>query len=555
MVKREDTQQDSPFNHSCEDSSASSPQACTRRNFLKTAGVMGAGAAAVGSAAALSGLSGCSPSTGGSSSNPGSSQPTSVSFSPLYNSGIDSKFGTAENSSATEKIYSPDGKGFTFDQDGWHFLHIEGSPQERGYQYGCLLGDLIEDAISRQKRYYAEVSGYDWEYFKKGAQEMWEASIDGEWIKELEAIVEGSRSIGKIFDLWDLVVWNANSELTDYWFPKVASDYYDDQPAGEVQAGTPAAWEHKNHCSAFIATGSYTADGDIIVAHSTWQTYENGRYANLVIDIIPESGGHIIMQSKPGYIHSQADFYETEHLIIAETTIGNFKAYAKTGIPEFIRIRNAAQYAKTLDEFVSIMNEGNTGGYANTWLVGELKTGEIMRYELGLKYYNVDKTKDGFYAGFNAALDPRIRAYETSNATLFADIKEPSGSRFVRIPQLIEEAKGNIDLEVAEIILSDHHDPYLKEDDHPGVRTICSHYDRDPMDYGSRLPYRPQGSVDGKVGSTQTAKKFTIHARFGKSCGMPFSAEKFLSEHPQFEFLRDFLVDFPSLPWTDLSAK
>lgn len=528
----------------------------SRRGFLKSAGAVGIGAlAATGATAAALNVTGCSDGSTGTTTAEPSPLESAVTHNPTYNSGVELLGGEAENAKATEPAYSTDGKGYTYDQDGWHFLHIEGAPSVRGIQYGELFGTLIDETIVRQKRYYEEVSGYDWEYFKTGAQTMWEPSIAQEWMDELNGIVKGAQTVGAAFDLWDLIVWNANSELTDYWFPKVVDDYYKGQPAGVVQAGTPAAWEHKNHCSAFIATGSYTKDGQIIIGHSTWQTYENGRYANVVIDIVPESGQHILMQSKPGYIHSQADYYQTDSLVIAETTIGSFKAYAQTGIPEFLRIRQAAQYADTLDGFVTIMNEGNTGGYANSWLVGELATGEIMRFEQGLKYYNADKTTDGYYAGFNAALDPRIRTYETKDSTAFANIKEPSGSRFVRIPQLLEEFKGVLDMKSAKMILADHHDPYLNENEHPGVRSICSHYDRDPMDYGSRLPYRPQGSVDGKVGSTDAAKAFTLNARFGKSCGMPFSAEDFLAEQPQFEFLRDFLVDFPALPWTVLSPR
>lgn len=523
----------------------------SRRSFMKSAGIIGAGAAVlVGAGAGASALTGCTPEQASKQAAEAANE-----FGPAYHSGLDSQFKTPSNEEATDFIYSVDKKGYRYQKDGWYFLHIEGSPKVRGQQYGSLMSDLIEDTIARQKRYYAEVSGYDWDYFKTHAKEMWEASIASEWIEELTGIVEGATSKGATFDLWDLIVWNANSELTDYWFPKVSSDYYKGLPAGVVEAGTPAAWEHKNHCSAFIATGSYTADGEIVIAHNTWQTYENGRYANVIIDIVPESGAHIIMQSKPGYIHSQADYYETSHLVIAETTIGGFKSYSQTGIPEFIRIRNAAQYAKTNDEFVTIMNEGNTGGYANTWLVGELETNEIMRYELGLKYYNAVKTKDGYYVGANVALDPRIRTYETSDSTAFADLRSPGGARLVRVGQLLDENKGKLDLEKAKEILADHYDPYLETDDHPGVRSVCSHYDRDPQDYlTTRLPYRPQGSVDGKVGSTKTARAFTIHGRFGKTCGMPWSVEDHLKAHPQFEYLRDFLVDFPSMPWTDLKA-
>jgi hypothetical protein len=32
------------------------------------------------------------------------------------------------------------------------------------------------------------------------------------------------------------------------------------------------------------------------------------------------------------------------------------------------------------------MNIGNNGGYANDWLLGDRKTGEIARFEQGLKH-------------------------------------------------------------------------------------------------------------------------------------------------------------------------
>jgi len=38
--------------------------------------------------------------------------------------------------------------------------------------------------------------------------------------------------------------------------------------------------------------------------------------------------------------------------------------------------RKALQYSNSLDDFVAIMRRNN-GGYANTWLIGHIKTGEI----------------------------------------------------------------------------------------------------------------------------------------------------------------------------------
>jgi len=47
------------------------------------------------------------------------------------------------------------------------------------------------------------------------------------------------------------------------------------------------------------------------------------------------------------------------------------------------------------------MVDGNNGGYANDWLLGDRKTGEIAQLELGLKARKLWKTKDGVLSGSN----------------------------------------------------------------------------------------------------------------------------------------------------------
>jgi hypothetical protein len=234
---------------------------------------------------------------------------------------------------------------------------------------------------------------------------------------------------------------------------------------------------------------------------------------------------------------------------------GGFKAYDEKGIPEFVRIRKAAQYADNMDLFVNIMWDGNNGGYANTWLVGDNKTNEIMRFELGLKFYKVDKSTNGAFAGFNAPLDPRIRNFECSNSG-FADIRRHQGARQVRIPQLLEQYKGKIDMESAMKILSDHYDVYLNKIN-PCSRTVCSHYELDAREFMSQsdrpVPFTPRGAVDGVVCTGASAANLAFWGRFGSSCGMGFDAKEFLQLHPQFEYLKDFLKDRPSQPWTEFN--
>lgn len=87
-------------------------------------------------------------------------------------------------------------------------------------------------------------------------------------------------------------------------------------------------------------------------------------------------------------------------------------------------------------------------------------------------------------------------------------------------------------------------------------RTICAHYDADPMFYASdpnavwNIPYFPGGSVDGKVTFAALAMTLSLSARFGRADGVQFDAEEFLKQHPQWSWQQGYLKSRPSQPWT-----
>jgi hypothetical protein len=239
-------------------------------------------------------------------------------------------------------------------------------------------------------------------------------------------------------------------------------------------------------------------------------------------------------------------------LVGTETTIGGFEVYSAGQAPEFCRVRKAMQYADGLDDFVAIMSENNSGGLADSWLLGDVNSGEIMRFELGLNYSNITTTKDGYFIGFNAPLDPKIRNLECSD-TGYADIRHPHGARQVRLAQLMKEYYGKIDVESAKTILADHYDVYLNEIN-PSSRTVDGHYELDALEYLSlpdwSLPFSPDGTVDGKVANSSMARELSFSARWGSSSGMPFNATSFLEEHIQWSHLQGLLLDRQTEPWT-----
>src|SRR5208283_4205102 len=101
----------------------------------------------------------------------------------------------------------------------------------------------------------------------------------------------------------------------------------------------------------------------------------------------------------------------------------------------------------------------NNGGYANDWLRGDLKTGEIARFELGLKAFQFTRTWDGYFVGSNFASDPKVLARDTTFD--IHNLATSPNARRVRWEQLMKEAEGKvggegkIDVELAEKFMAD----------------------------------------------------------------------------------------------------
>jgi hypothetical protein len=435
-------------------------------------------------------------------------------------------------------------KGYRFDRNGWIYIHIEGEPYDRGFQYGYLAAPELGEIMNTIRYMTIWDTGKDWDFFINASEDLFIPRMDPEYLLEIKGIAAGANA-RKINLTWqDILAWNGYSELTDYWWPY--------ELKGMQSMGNKAV---KGRCSAFMATGNATSDGKIVIAHNTWDVFAKGQFYNLILDIKPAEGHRIFMQSILGCIDGDTDFFVTNAgLVGTETTIGGFESYQPYAAPSFLRSRKAMQYSGTMDQFVKIISENRSGGEADSWLLGDTNTGEIMRFELGLNYSNTTRTKDGYFIGFNAPIDPSIRNLECSN-TGYADIRHPNGARQVRLTQLMEENYGKIDVNVAKAILADHFDVYLKTIN-PSSRTIDGHYELDAEEYpgGEDLPFYPEGTLDGKVANATMVKDMSFWARWGSSSGMPFDAAEFLKEHIQYGDLKGYLKDRPARPWTIFAA-
>jgi hypothetical protein len=432
--------------------------------------------------------------------------------------------------------------------NGWIWLKTGGEPFERGFQHGYLLAAEFKEAWRVYDAMTLHSMGLDLGFFIAKGAGLHKPLIPEEQLKEMRGIAAGLTKAGVPTTLDQVIGWNAYMEMTGYWWPTVASQY---------SAAAPGAYgsNAKSHCSGFIATGSATADGKIVIGHTSFTEFWNGQYMNVILDITPEDGQRMAMQTSPGWIASMTDFWVTGGgLVVLETTLVGYQGYDTKKAPEYVRARNASQYATSIEEWVKLMDAENNGGYANSWLIGDIKTNEIAKYEQGLIYQNFAKKGDGWFFGANVADDPRIRHLESSD-TGFNDVRQQTGARRTRWPQLLALHEGTIDAEIGQVIMGDTFDVYLMRIE-PSSRTISSHYDTDPQPYVSdpnaewNVPFYPAGSVDGKVTTADAAKAMGMWGIFGRADGLKFDADQFLRIHPQWNWQEGYLKSRPSQPWT-----
>ena len=346
---------------------------------------------------------------------------------------------------------------------------------------------------------------------------------------------------GVKLDIWDVVAMNAFAELPDYYVPWLDAQTKSDRAADRPVSG---------HCSAFVATGNWTADHGIVMGHNNWTTYLEGARWRIIFDLVPRSGYRVLMDGLPGIIASDDDFgVNSAGMMITETTISRFHGWDPNGKPEFVRARKAMQYAGSIDDFVKIISDGNNGGYANDWLLGDRKSGEIARFELGLKHTKLWRTSDGYFSGSNFPSDADVMKDETT-----FNPNDPASSpnaRRLRWEELLNGNKGKIDTGLAEVFLADHYDTFAKKTS-PNLRTLCGHGESsmEGEPGWDVKPYDPSGAVQGKVIDTRMAEAMTFIARIGHPCGTDFDAAKFLNAHHDFSWQSPVMEDMEAGSWT-----
>ncbi len=449
----------------------------------------------------------------------------------------------AASNEVTQSKQDPLAKAFRVERNGWIYIHLEGSPEEIGYQHGYLLAREIDESLRVFKKYLPRTTKREWQFYRDSAHELFWKKIGDEYQKEIEGIARGASSRGVKIDADDVLAMNGWIELASYYVPSLQARLADP----ELHQSSPPS------CSAFIATGSWTKNGEIVIGHNNWIDYLIGRSWNIMVDLKPASGHRILMDSFPGFIHSGDDFYITDAgLMVTETTITQFKGFDTEGLPEFYRIRKATQYSNSIDDWLKVMMDRPNGGYANDWLIGDRKTGEIARLENGIKNNIVERTKDGYYVGSNFPVHEKTTREETTFDPTNA--ANSANARHRRWDELMKLNKGKIDINLAKKFEADHYDVVRKREA-GSANTLCGHVEVDELgapewDWKN---FYPGGTVNAKVADSQLAERMSLWGSVGHPCGGDFKLETFLRSHPEYAWQREIAGDMPSGAWTQFS--
>ncbi len=174
-------------------------------------------------------------------------------------------------------------KASRVDTNGWINVHLEGTPREIGFQHGWLLATRDRRSpegpratSSRDRRSATGRSSGP----RRNACSGRSSSRSTRRRSTASSTGLKARLPRTKYDRVDITVLNGWIELAWYYVPYL--DEMAKKGAGDNKA--------PGYCSAFIATGSWTEGGGIVIGHNNWVDYIIGSRWNVIADIVPAAG-------------------------------------------------------------------------------------------------------------------------------------------------------------------------------------------------------------------------------------------------------------------------
>jgi outer membrane protein assembly factor BamB len=403
-------------------------------------------------------------------------------------------------------------EGFRFNIQGWVYVHVQGDAYERGFQHGYLLSAEIVDMLNRWSNIihnypiikrisshqsdanFEKMSTTWWNFCVKQCYRLYWDKFPDEYQQEIKGIADGvvaqgGTLHGRSVNYQDILTMNEMYEFLSK-LTKIPKGIHPLRTLFQQLQPVVPEITHVNvstlietflqqspahHCNGFVASGNATSQGQLVFAQTTicggsmwWWTYYISLRWNVLLDIQPRNGHRIIMPTSPGLIWSDEDYYQNDNgLVLLETTVPQ-GPFDNKGLPLSVRARNAMQYGENIDDMLYSLRYRNDGAMNAVWLLGDSKTGEIARLDLGYRHSAVWRTFNGFYWSANIPLDISVR-FERINikdflVNIFLQIVGSGGSGYYSIRYIPEDRDlkfeelgnkyyGHIDIEILKQIM------------------------------------------------------------------------------------------------------
>ena len=79
---------------------------------------------------------------------------------------------------------------YKFNEGGWTYVHLQGTPEQIGFQHGYLLAREIEDNVNVYKVEVPHDVQREWSFFRDAAKTVLWPHLDPEYKQELNGIVD-----------------------------------------------------------------------------------------------------------------------------------------------------------------------------------------------------------------------------------------------------------------------------------------------------------------------------------------------------------------------------
>ncbi len=94
---------------------------------------------------------------------------------------------------------------YKFQRGGWTYVHLQGTPEQIGFQHGYLLGPQIADALHVFRVEDEHSTHRNWGFYRNAAKTIFWPHIEPQYQAELKGIAEGAEARGVKVDVWDIV--------------------------------------------------------------------------------------------------------------------------------------------------------------------------------------------------------------------------------------------------------------------------------------------------------------------------------------------------------------